>query len=108
MAYCIGRILHEHVAIITKLSPPFLARDVAMIPGLPLIFLHNCEIKIWGWPGDEDSTIQCLYIKQTPVMTLLQNQSHSKKKCFANCVTVLQTASVQIKVLYQCKCPIKN
>ena len=40
-----GHIVRGHVVIITKLSPPFPVRDVALIPGLLPIFLHSCEIK---------------------------------------------------------------
>ena len=42
---CTGRILHRHIAIIMKPSPPFLISDVVMVQGLLLIFLHSCEIK---------------------------------------------------------------
>ena len=45
IACCIGRILHGHVAIITKPSPPFPIRDVVLVPGLLPIFLHGCKIK---------------------------------------------------------------
>ena len=38
-------VLARHTAIITKPSPPFLVRDVVMVPGLLPTFLHSCEIK---------------------------------------------------------------
>ena len=40
-----GHILHRHIAIIMKPSPPFPISDVVMVQGLLLIFLHSCEIK---------------------------------------------------------------
>ena len=50
-----GRIVRGHVAIITEPSPHYVitestisGRDVVLLPGLLLIFLHGCEIKS-GW-----------------------------------------------------------
>ena len=50
-----GRIVHGHVAIITKPSPHYVitestisGRDVVLLPGLLPIFLYGYEIKS-GW-----------------------------------------------------------
>ena len=45
ITYCTGCILHGQIAIIMKLSSPFLVCDIVMVPGLLPIFLHGCEIK---------------------------------------------------------------
>ena len=57
-----GCILHGHVAIITKPSPPFPVCDVVLIQGLLLIFLHSCEMKSGSGLGTRLSTcgIFCL------------------------------------------------
>ena len=44
----------DHITYLPCL--PFPARDVAMIPGLLLIFLHSCEIKFGSGLGDEATT----------------------------------------------------
>ena len=50
----------------TRFVLPFPARDIAMIPGLLLIFLYSYEIKSGiknlEWPGDEASV--CLHVFQ--------------------------------------------
>ena len=51
IACCTGHILCGHVAMITKSRPPFPVRDVVMVLGLLLIFLHSCEIKSWSGLG---------------------------------------------------------
>ena len=45
------------------LCPPFLARDVAMIPGLLPIFLHGCEIKSGGGLGTRLINMKPLWVK---------------------------------------------
>ena len=46
-----GCILHRHVAIITKPSPPFPVHDVVLVPGILPIFFPWLRDKIWEWPG---------------------------------------------------------
>jgi len=44
-------LLHHGPEMVDLPSPPFPVCDVAMIPGLLLIFLHGCEINLNSGPG---------------------------------------------------------
>ena len=48
-----------------KPSPPFLGRDVAMIPGPSPNFSPRLQDKIWQWPGDESRFIPYVFIHTT-------------------------------------------
>ena len=47
--------------------------------GYSLIFLHSCEIKIWGWPGDEAMV--------TPVSGCITHQKDTP--CHASIYTMI-------------------